>query len=131
MTFWLHASLTWDEVVISTNVQERRLHEFFEYTSFLESFVFMLSSVYFAGPRIYRLLREHVAAFRFEGEKRNTAKEVHFYAAAIVMIKRLLLDNKLAVPPVETVAAILIILTPVLVALVQNGALQKPKGGGP
>ena len=108
-----HAWRTWGAVdsLPWTAYSDR---EIFEYSLFLESFAFMLSAAYFAGPRLYRISGEEEAAIKFSGEKEKVSKMVHIYSAACVVIRRLSLDPKIGVPISETIIAILLICAPLI-----------------
>jgi hypothetical protein len=100
--------------------------ELFQYSLFLESFVFMVSASYFVGPKIYRMFREEDAALKFEGEKEKVSRLVHIYAAVCVILRRIALDPKLGVPISETVIAILLISIPPVWTILR-GRIQRQK----
>jgi hypothetical protein len=114
-----HAWWTWGDI---DSLHEGTLgdREFFEYSLFLESFAFMLSAAYFVGPKIYRFFGEADAAVRFEGEKRSISTTVNIYSAVGVILRRLSLDSKMAVPLPQTAIAISLICIPALLALVSK-----------
>jgi hypothetical protein len=116
----LHAWRTWsdvDHLPIDTSSDDRDL---FQYSLFVESFVFMTSFAYFAGPPIYRFFKENDAAKRFEGEKRGVSKLVHTYSAILVIVRRLALDHQMGIPKTQTIFAITLICFPVGLELIRK-----------
>jgi hypothetical protein len=119
-----HAWRTWGEVD-SLPAGAHSDKELFEYSLFLESFAFMLSAAYLAGPRIYRLFGEADAAARFEGQKQKVSRAVHIYSALCVVLRRISLDPQMSVPRSETIVAITLICIPLIFSL-----FKKSSGAG-
>ena len=121
-----HVWNTWGEVdsVPASSSDDKEL---FEYSLFLESFVFMLSAAYFVGPRIYRVFKEEEAAIQFEGEKRRVSRTVHTYSAVCVVLRRIALDPQMSVPRSETIVAIALICAPAVWMFIKTryGARRK------
>jgi len=107
----VHACRTWGKVD-SLHGGSHDDKELFEYSLFLESFVFMISAAYFSGPKIYRFFKEEKAAIQFEGQKQMISRLVHIYSALCVVLRRLILDPKIGVSLSETITVIFLICTP-------------------
>jgi hypothetical protein len=122
----LHAWKTWGEID-GLSLTRHSDREFFEYSLFLESFAFMVSAAYFAGPKIYRLFGEDVAALRFEGEKEGVSRLVHIYSAVGVVLRRLSFDYRAGVSPTETMIVISLISAPAVLAFVKRKHDSRPK----
>lgn len=114
-----HAWYTWGAADVLTGAG-RDDTELFQYSLFLESFVFMVSASYFVGPKIYRIFGEEDAALKFEGEKEKVSRLVHIYAAACVIMRRIALDPKAGVAISETAIAILLISIPPIWTVLQR-----------
>ena len=122
-----HAWLTCGETDMLGSGITQKERELFEYSLFLESFAFMLSTAYWTGPRIYRVFREEAAALSFEGEKEKVSRTVHVYAAICVVFRRLTLDRKMGVGAFETAVAIALISAPAVWALVRKKVHAKKR----
>ncbi|HYC70724.1 MAG TPA: hypothetical protein VEB66_05925 [Opitutaceae bacterium] len=122
----VHAGKTWGQTDLLPGVSHSD-RELFEYSLFLESFAFMLSAAYFAGPRLYRLFREEAAAIQFEGEKARVSRTVHAYSALCVVVRRIALDPSMGVPTSETAVAIALICAPALGSLLRRAYRARPE----
>jgi hypothetical protein len=122
-----HAWQTWGDTDLLGPGVTQKDRELFEYSLFLESFAFMLSAAYWAGPRIYRLFKEEAAALRFEGEKEKISRTVHIYSALCVVLRRIALDPQMGVSRSETIIAIALICSPAIWAIARRILSAKAK----